>query len=211
MKKLTVSAALVSLAIALAGSTAALAEQSDQGLLSGTTARPATGSPVAPGQPGSEISLQDRTFARDAASGGMLEVELGLLAAERAHRSDVKAFGQHMVAEHRQANDRLKTLSVGKGIELPQTMDPQHRETMTKLSGLSGEAFDREYMEHMVKDHETTVTKFKQQAESGSDADLRLFAKEALSTLEEHLEEAQAIEEKTDDASADDASSSALE
>ena len=50
----------------------------------------------------------DKKFVMDAAVGGMAEVELGKLAAEKATNPEVKQFGQRMVDDHTKANDELK-------------------------------------------------------------------------------------------------------
>src|SRR6476661_3715845 len=62
----------------------------------------------------SKLSAGDTKFMRGAATGGMEEVELGKLAAQKASSPDVKSFGQHMVDDHSKANDQLKALAAQK-------------------------------------------------------------------------------------------------
>src|SRR5688572_17531434 len=59
---------------------------------------------------------QDEHFVHEAAAGGMLEVELGRLALERAASAEVKAFGQRMVTDHGRANQQLTQIASSKGI-----------------------------------------------------------------------------------------------
>jgi putative membrane protein len=59
----------------------------------------------------------------DAAMGGMAEVQLGKLAAEKATNPDVKQFGQRMVDDHGKANDELKTAASKESIDLPASLD----------------------------------------------------------------------------------------
>src|SRR5438309_2156957 len=47
----------------------------------------------------------DQTFVMKAAKGGMAEVELGKLAAQKGSSDQVKKFGQRMVDDHGKAND----------------------------------------------------------------------------------------------------------
>jgi putative membrane protein len=65
----------------------------------------------------------DSSFATKAAQGGIAEVELGKLATEHASNDSVKRFAEQMVDDHTKANDELKTLAAGKGMNLPTTMD----------------------------------------------------------------------------------------
>ena len=59
----------------------------------------------------SSLSSGDEKFVKEAAQGGMMEVELGRLAADKAASDDVKQFGKRMVDDHSKANDELMTLA----------------------------------------------------------------------------------------------------
>jgi putative membrane protein len=154
------------------------------------------------------MSSQDHKFAMDAAQGGMAEVELGRLAAQKASNADVKAFGQRMVDDHSKANAQLMQAATSAGMTPPKTLDAKHRQDMDKLSRLSGTAFDREYMSHMLMDHKKDVAEFEKQSEKGTDASLRTFATQTLPTLREHLRMAQEIATKVGASNANAASHS---
>jgi putative membrane protein len=48
-------------------------------------------------------------------------------------------------------------------------------------------AFDRAYIQHMMKDHETDVRRFRTEAQQGQDPELKRWAANTLPTLEAHL------------------------
>jgi putative membrane protein len=129
----------------------------------------------------------DHHFVMDAANGGLAEVELGRLAAEKAGKDDVKKFGQRMVDDHGKANDELKTLAQSKQITLPAAPDAKHKATIDRLSKLTGDAFDRAYVQEMLKDHEKDVAAFRAESRSGKDPEVKAWAGKTLPTLEEHL------------------------
>jgi putative membrane protein len=130
--------------------------------------------------------LTDKEFVMRAAQGGMTEVELGKLAAEKAQAGDVKSFGERMVKDHSQANDELKGIAEKKGIDISPTLNAHNQAQVDRLGKLSGAAFDKAYVKSQVRAHESTVELFKEEAQSGQDPDLKAFANKTLPTLQDH-------------------------
>jgi putative membrane protein len=133
----------------------------------------------------------DASWVMKVAKGGMAEVELGKLAAEKGTSDQVKKFGQRMADDHGKANDELKTLAQQKNITLPADMDAKDKALKDRLMKLSGAAFDRAYMREMVADHRKDIGEFKVESNSGKDAEIKAWAKKTLPTLEDHLKMAQ--------------------
>ena len=126
-----------------------------------------------------------------------MEVQLGQLAQQQAKDQQVVQFGQRMVQDHGQANEKLMAIAEQKAIQLPQELSGDAQQKYEEMQKLSGAEFDEAYMDEMVEDHEKDVELFEQQAESGEDPDLRTFAEEALPTLREHLELAKQVRSQT--------------
>ena len=139
----------------------------------------------------------EERFMKEAASGGLMEVELGKIAAEKGSHQRVKEFGKRMQADHSKANDQLKKIAAKKGVDLPSEPSGEHKSTMDKLTKLSGAEFDREYMDAMVDDHKEDIEKFQTQADKGKDPDLKKFASDNLPVLKKHLELAQSTQKQT--------------
>src|SRR5262249_54838049 len=99
----------------------------------------------------------DQHFVMEAAKGGMAEVELGQLAADKASNPKVKEFGQRMATDHGKANDELKSLAAKKNITLPTLPDTKQKATHDKLASHTGAEFDRAYMKDMLADHRKDV------------------------------------------------------
>jgi putative membrane protein len=132
-------------------------------------------------------------FLKEAAQGGMAEVQLSQLAAQKASRADVKSFAEKLVTDHSNANDEVKALAARKNIDLPMALDAKHKATHDKLASLSGAAFDRAYLDAMLADHRTDVAEFKRQSTMNQDPDVKAWAAKTLPTLEEHLKQVQAL------------------
>ena len=133
------------------------------------------------------VSDQDREFVNKAATGGLAEVELGRIAAQRAARPSVRSFGERMVTDHGRSSEQLASLARSKGIEVPTALEPSQQAVRDRLSSLSGNDFDRDYMSEMVRDHTEDIALFERAAETSTDPDLKAWATRSLPMLREHL------------------------
>jgi putative membrane protein len=144
----------------------------------------------------SKLTSGDERFMKEAASGGLMEVQLGKVAAEKGSHQRVKDFGKRMQADHSKANEQLKKIAAKKGVDLPTEPSGEHKSTMDKLTKLSGAEFDREYMDAMVDDHKEDIEKFQTEADKGKDPDVKKFASDHLPVLKKHLELAQSTQKQ---------------
>lgn len=132
-------------------------------------------------------------FISKAAVGGMAEVRMGKLAEQQATSPEVKDFGRRMVEDHGKADAQLQDLASKKKVAIPSDLDAMHKATYDRLSKLSGPAFDRAYMDEMLKDHRTDVAEFRIQSQTSTDPDVKDFATKILPTLEQHLTTAESL------------------
>ena len=137
------------------------------------------------------LAASDRKFVMEVARGGMAEVELGKMAAEKGASDAVKQFGKRMADDHGKAAEELKQIAQQKGLTLPADLDPKHKQLRDRLAKLNGAEFDKAYANEMVKDHKKDVADFRREAKGAKDPDLKAWAGKTLPTLEEHLKQAQ--------------------
>lgn len=131
-----------------------------------------------------KLSAKDKSFIDNAAKGGQLEVDWGTVAAENGQSADVKKFGNRMVSDHSKANDELKAIAGREGLQLPKsTESPQWKS-------------DKEYMQMMVNDHEKDLAEFQEEAQNGTDPELKKFAEKTSKVVSQHLQMAKEIESK---------------
>jgi len=148
----------------------------------GTVGNPIGTNGIAGGQ------LQDHTFMKKAAEGGMAEVQMGQLAQQNGQSQQVKDFGQRMVTDHTKANDQLKQVAQHENVALPTSPSAHDQAEYNKMSKLHGDAFDKAYSKMMVADHKKDIAEFKQEASAGDDPQVKNFASQTLPTLQEHLQ-----------------------
>lgn len=154
---------------------------------------PVTSASQMPSTPPSRESID---FATKAASGGMLEVQLGQLAQQNAKSQRVKDFGSMMVTDHSKANDELKSLAASNNVTIPTDLKPEHKQHLEAMSKMKGDAFDKHYMDMMVNDHKEDIREFEKEANSNNNDAFKSFAAKTLHTLQKHLDSAQAIHGK---------------
>jgi putative membrane protein len=142
-------------------------------------------------------TVTPQAFASQAAVIGKAEIELGQLAMEKSQDESVRKYAQQMVKDHTAADAKLKKIAAQKNLSLPQTLDANHQAVKQKLSGLQGEAFDREYAKEMAKGHDKAVALFESASQTPQmPAELKEFAAATLPTLEKHKDMAHTLHEK---------------
>ncbi|MFL5810805.1 MAG: DUF4142 domain-containing protein [Flavisolibacter sp.] len=135
----------------------------------------------------------DQMFVTQVAIGNQAEIQAGQLAATKATNAGVKSFAQMMVSEHTQAQADLKTSATSAGFTVSDSVDAEHRALMTRLSTLSGYAFDTAYMHSQVNDHLKTLTIFQSEIYSGSNQTIRGYATQYQPHIQMHLQMADSI------------------
>ncbi len=148
---------------------------------------------VMPGIVLAAATSPDSSFYKNAAEGGLAEVQLGKLAQEKSSNASIKDFGAMMVSDHSAADDKLQAIATAKDLKLPTSPGVGQMATKTKLEVLSGDTFDKSYIKDMIKDHQEDIALFKKEAASGQDPDAKAYAAATLPTLEKHLKKIESI------------------
>jgi putative membrane protein len=130
-------------------------------------------------------------FITEAIQGNLAEVEVGKLAQQKGQSDAVRSFGQRLMSDHSDANQKATELARQLGVTPPNEPNAKQKAIYDKLSKLSGEAFDRAFAKAMVADHKQDIKEFEKQAKKNDPA--AQFANETLPVLRKHLEMAQGL------------------
>jgi putative membrane protein len=136
---------------------------------------------------------EDKKFVQNAAADGMAQVQLGQLAAQKATNPDVKAFAQKMVDDHTTLQNNLMPVAQRLGVTPPAKLDKKNQAEYDKLSALSGDAFDKAYVQVMVADHKKDLHDFKNEASNTNDRELKSAAKQGAQVIEGHYQMAEKL------------------
>ena len=139
----------------------------------------------APGDTAQE--MKDKIFIRKVTEDGLAQVQLGKLASEKASSQDVKDYGQKMSEEHEKLNSSMAAIADSIGMRLPKNLNKSDQAQYQKLSALSGEAFDKEYLACMLRDHHENMREFRVESQTTTDPDLRALVERGEKIVREHL------------------------
>ena len=135
-------------------------------------------------------------FVQEAASGGMMEVQLGNIAQKNSKNKAVQDYGKMLVDDHSSANNKLKDIADNKNINIPTSVTNDQQDKIDKLSKETGSDFDKDFISMAVDDHQNDIDKFKKAEDNIQDADLKDFIAKTLPTLQKHLDKAKEIKKK---------------
>ncbi len=142
---------------------------------------------------GSMNDMGDKAFLKKAMQGSMAEVELGKLALSKSSNDQVKQFAQKMIDDHTKLNEQAKPVAQQTGVSVPDGPSKKDKAMMAKMQGLSGDAFDKAYIQDMVKDHKADDNDFKTEASSGQNPQIKDLASQGEPIIASHLQMVQQI------------------
>ena len=208
MRKTGSMVAGVALALALAG-----CHKNESTGAAASNAADATGSAVGNGADatGSAIanaadSVKDavtatptgQEFADKAAKSDAFEIESAKLAKTNASSADVKSFASMMITDHTMSTAEVKKAAgdANPKIMPDKTLTQDQQDKLTKLKGLKGADFDKEYADQQVDAHQDALTLMRQYAKDGTVVPLKTAAGEIEPKVATHLDKIKAIKDK---------------
>jgi putative membrane protein len=134
-----------------------------------------------------------QAFLKKAMEGNLAEIQMGKLAQEKGTSDGVRSFGKQLEQDHAAANQKAEAVAKEMGMSPPTEPNKQQKADYDRMSKLSGDKFDREFVRHMVADHKKDIKEFRQEAKKTNERP-SAFAQETLPTLQKHLETAQSLQ-----------------
>jgi putative membrane protein len=128
----------------------------------------------------------DSVFIQSAASYGLLQAKLGMLAEKKATSPAVRDFGKRMVDEYSQANQKLAAGAKQAAYPAP-VIIRRDKQVLDQFLNTGSGSFDKKYMAEMVTQQSQAAQLFKQEAESGRVASVKQLASSMLPMIQQHL------------------------
>jgi putative membrane protein len=173
-------------------SSAASADTADTG-----AAAPATGAPAATPKPG----LSDANIVALLDAANKADSSAGAVAAKKATRADVKAYGRLMMTEHHALRKEGQALAKQLGVEpKPPERDPLAPYVASEMKALQttpkGAEFDRTYIDNEVTIHQAVLDLANQARVTTQTPQLKALIEKAIPVIRKHLDQAMAIQKQ---------------
>lgn len=169
-----------------------------------TTAVAATPAPPPPPAPAAAAdgTVTDPQIAAIVVAANSVDSTAGVMAQEKGTNQKVKDFGKRMVTDHGGVNQQAVALVTKLNVtpeenptsrQLTQGGEQSHQQ----LSGLSGAAFDRGYIDHEVEYHQTVLQAIDSTLiPNAQNAELKALLQQVRPAIAAHLQMAQDIQKE---------------
>jgi putative membrane protein len=142
----------------------------------------------------------ERVALRELHALNQTEILAGKLAQERGGSPAVRELGATLSREHETADDEVLSIAKSKNLFLDGDAEGSgtstttvEQEKLAPLRNLRGDAFDREFLQMMVKEHESGIAMARRSRDEVEGAELKRVLAEMLPMLDRHLERARAL------------------
>ncbi|GGG99757.1 DUF4142 domain-containing protein [Mucilaginibacter phyllosphaerae] len=139
-----------------------------------------------------KVNDDGMAFVNEAAESGAAEISFSELALKNSKNNDVTDFAKAIIADHKQAAKELDDIAAKGKFKKVDSLSSEHKMHLASLTGKTGNAFDKEYLQIMVHDHEQSI-KFFKDGSNNANPKLQAFAAKNLPRLQMHLKEANTI------------------
>jgi putative membrane protein len=164
------------------------------------TSETAAGSMGSTAQAGQKMDKDLKEKIQKIHASNKAEIHMAQIGAERAQSPEVKQFAETLQRDHQQLDEKLTAAAQSAGVELEgKDYEKKHERAMKdmgKLEKKSGQEFDREFMSHMVKDHEKDLKDVKsaaRDAEKGNHTELAAVLNQAERGMQGHKDQAEQL------------------
>ena len=145
-------------------------------------------------------SINDAQIASIVVTANQVDIDAGKLAASRATSADVKKFAQLMVTDHTGVNNQAVALATKLKVTpqdnaTSQALKAGGDKNLAKLRALSGDAFDKAYVDNEVAYHQQVLDALdKTLIPSASNAELKALLVKVRPAFVAHLEHARHVQ-----------------
>lgn len=139
------------------------------------------------------VSTQD--FVNQAWMIDTFEIQAARAVESQVKDKQTRDFAKTLDRDHSRMNEELTSIAGKLSIKLPSSLDESNQQKLQQLKSASGQDLDRLFRTQQIQGHEKAIRLFQSYASDGDNAELKNWAKTAVATLQQHLDQAQALRE----------------
>lgn len=155
---------------------------------------PSSDEVATPEQPGQLAGGKE--FLAQMMQDSLAEVELCMLALQKASNEDLRKFALMMLDEHSKFGQTMEKVAGNMKIDLPKQRSKAQASSISSLEGLKGREFDKRFIEQNRQYHENELKVFKHYAAEEKDAGLKKLAEAGVEMFSKHLKMVQDLDRK---------------
>jgi putative membrane protein len=132
-------------------------------------------------------------FMKKAIQGNIAEIKEGELAERKGATEGVRHFGEVLVHDHSQANQKAMAAASSMGVTPPAEPNAKQQMEYQHLASLSGKEFDQAFVKSQVKGHQKDIAEYQKEA-SAPNSPASSYASASLPVLHKHLRIAESLQ-----------------
>ena len=130
----------------------------------------------------------DKTFVMMADEGNSAEISASQIALKKSKNPDVIAYAKQMITDHQKLRSDMAPFAQTLGVMTPQPLNPTHKVEDQRLSQLSGEKFDKEYIKDMDVDHHKSLGLFNNELATTANTDMKATVQQGQTVVAMHTD-----------------------
>jgi putative membrane protein len=135
----------------------------------------------------------EQEFVAKAISCVSHEIKMCEMAQKHAASPEVKQFAQKVITDNQKALAQLKDAARDLKANVSTELDKGQKEASDKLNKLEGAAWDKEFLQCFIREHEKSLPVCEKWAKEAKEAKVRELATQGVKTEKELLEEARKL------------------
>ena len=117
----------------------------------------------------------------------LAEMELCMVALDNTENAEIQAFAQMMLDEHGKLGQQMEQQAKAMKVPFPKKMRSEHASLIREMSGLTGEEFDRRFIEQNLQYHENDLKVFRHYASEEGEGPVKELADAGVKLFTRHL------------------------
>jgi len=148
---------------------------------------------VIPGSPIAPLTDADTQFVFVQTENNTAEFQAAQLALQHSRNQSVRDFAGKLLTDHTYAQDGLTSIAQMHHLQVPANVTEQHRRMLAQLALLDGPAFDRAYVDSIVRAHAVVIEELNRQLVGGLDQHISAWVQNTRPMMLQHSEIAQQL------------------